>query len=187
MKRLSVSLLLLSLCICGFARIAPKPIDKKATSETVRLYRYLRNQVWGRKVIAGCQARWDYNTTDAEEIFNAAGKYPALNIFDFQHFRHPDIDYMADTALQWHRAGGIVGCRSQPVIAKDLHRRWLVEGLDHADLRFYADPDRPPVFYRTAATEFGDAREPIRPALSTDGTGAWFELRDCTGSLSIGW
>ena len=85
------------------------------------------------------------------------------------------------------QAGGIVGCRSQPVIAKDLHRRWLVEGLDHADLRFYADPDRPPVFYRTAATEFGDAREPIRPALSTDGTGAWFELRDCTGSLSIGW
>lgn len=82
---------------------------------------------------------------------------------------------------------GVVSCRSQPVIAKDLHRRWLVEGLDHADVRFYADPDRPPVFYRTAATEFGDAREPVRPALSADGTGAWFELRDWTGPLSVGW
>jgi len=144
MKRLSVSLMLLSLCICGFARIAPKPIDKKATSETVRLYRYLRNQVWGRKVIAGCQARWDYNTTDAEEIFNAAGKYPALNIFDFQHFRHPDIDYMADTALQWHRAGGIIGFiwhRSVPVAAPSRAIHSICRRLP--DRRSGAPPSRP--------------------------------------------
>ena len=85
------------------------------------------------------------------------------------------------------QAGGIVGCRSQPVVAKDLHRRWLVEGLDHADVRFYADPARPPVCYRSASTEFGDAREPVRPDLTTDGTGVWFELRDVSGVLSVGW
>ena len=85
------------------------------------------------------------------------------------------------------QAGGVVGCRSQPVVAKDLHRRWLVEGLDHADVRFYADPARPPVCYRSASTEFGDAREPVRPDLTTDGTGVWFELRDVSGVLSVGW
>lgn len=109
MKRAFATSLFLSLCICGFAQIAPKPIDKKATPETVLLYNYLRNEVWGKKVISGCQARWDYNTTDAEEIFRAGGRYPAMNIFDFQHFRHNDLDYMADTAKKWADDGGIVG------------------------------------------------------------------------------
>ena len=82
---------------------------------------------------------------------------------------------------------GVVGCRSQPVIAKDLRRRWLVEGLDHADVRFYVHPGHETVFYRTASTEYGDAREPIRPDIQTDGSGSFFELRDCTGVLSVGW
>ena len=82
---------------------------------------------------------------------------------------------------------GVVGCRSQPVVAKELHRRWLVEGLERADVRFYADPCRRPVFYRSASNEYGDAREPIRPELVIDGTGMWFELSDYSGPLSIGW
>ena len=106
MKRAFVATLFLSLFTCGFAQVAPNPIDKKATKEALQLYDYLRKDVWGKKVISGCQARWDYNTTDAQEIYNTAGKYPALNIFDFQHFRMDHIDYMADTALQWHKSGG---------------------------------------------------------------------------------
>lgn len=82
---------------------------------------------------------------------------------------------------------GVVGCRSQPVVAKELHRRWLVEGLVRADVRFYADPCRRPVFYRSASNEYGDARKPIRPELVIDGTGMWFELSDYSGPLSIGW
>ena len=82
---------------------------------------------------------------------------------------------------------GVVSCRSQPPIAKDLHRRWLVEGLDRADVRFYVQPGRETVYYAAAATEYGDAREPVRPDLRSDGTGVWFELRDWTGPLSIGW
>ena len=109
MKRAFVATLFLSLFTCGFAQVAPNPIDKKATKEALQLYDYLRKDVWGKKVISGCQARWDYNTTDAQEIYNTAGKYPALNIFDFQHFRMDHIDYMADTALQWHKSGGLVG------------------------------------------------------------------------------
>ena len=82
---------------------------------------------------------------------------------------------------------GVVGCRSQPVIAKNLHRRWLVDGLDHADVRFYGQPGQDTIYYRTASTEYGDAREPIRPEFVTDDTGTWFELRDYSGPLSIGW
>lgn len=82
---------------------------------------------------------------------------------------------------------GVIGCRAQPVVAKDLHRRWLIEGLEHADVRFFAQPGSPTVYYRTASTEYGDFREPIHPELTADGTGLWFELRDYSGPLSIGW
>jgi hypothetical protein len=82
---------------------------------------------------------------------------------------------------------GVVGCRSQPVIAKDLHRRWLVDGLENADVRFYVQPGHDTIYYRTASTEYGDSREPIRPELVTDGTGTFFELSGYTGELSVGW
>ena len=82
---------------------------------------------------------------------------------------------------------GVVGCRSQPVIAKDLHRRWLVDGLDHADVRFYVQPGHETIYYRTASTEYGDSREPIHTEFVTDGTGTWFELNDYSGQLSVGW
>lgn len=91
------------------AQIAPKPIDKKATKQVVGLYNYLRNDVWGKKVLSGCQARWDYNTTDADEVSKRTGQYPAVNIFDFQHFRLEHVNYLADTAKDWYQSGGIVG------------------------------------------------------------------------------
>lgn len=91
------------------AQIAPKPIDKKATKQVVGLYNYLRNDVWGKKVLSGCQARWDYNTTDADEVSKRTGQYPAVNIFDFQHFRLERVNYLADTAKDWYQSGGIVG------------------------------------------------------------------------------
>lgn len=102
--------------------------------------------------------------------------------------RIPVCAWFHDEVRVFVRQGdGVVGCHSQPVVSKDLHRRWLVEGLDHADVRFYVHPGRETVFYRTASTEYGDPREPIRPDIQTDGTGSFFELRDCTGVLSIGW
>ncbi len=113
MKRfLLLSALLLALFMPGiFAQgeVSPQPIDREATGPTRQLYRYLRDKVWGRQVLAGCQARWDYNTTDADGIRERAGKYPAVNIFDFQHFRQRNLNYLAPTAKQWNDAGGIVG------------------------------------------------------------------------------
>lgn len=108
--RMTLSLIAMAFTVAtASAQIVEQPIDKQATKETRELYQHLRNEVWGKRVIAGCQARWDYNTTDADEIFEKAGKRPVMNIFDFQHFRMPHVDYLKDTAKAWHDGGGIVG------------------------------------------------------------------------------
>lgn len=92
-----------------YAQIPKRPIDPEATKPTLELYSCLRNKVWGKRVLSGCQARWDYNTTDADGIYERTGKYPAINIFDFQHFRQHNLNYKSPTAKQWYDAGGIVG------------------------------------------------------------------------------
>lgn len=102
-------LLFVLMAIPSQARISQQPIDDAATGPTRQLYRYLRDKVWGQKVLSGCQARWDYNTTDADGIRERGGRYPAVNIFDFQHFRQPNLNYMGPTAKSWNDAGGIVG------------------------------------------------------------------------------
>ena len=109
MKRTILSFLLPLLALAMQAQIQEQPIDREATGPARQLYRYLRDKVWGKQVLSGCQARWDYNTTDADGIYERAGKYPAINIFDFQHFRQRNLNYMGPTAKAWHEAGGIVG------------------------------------------------------------------------------
>ena len=90
-------------------QISEQPVDKQANAATRKLYSFLRNEVWGKKVLAGCQAEWNYNTKDADSIYQVCGKYPAVNVFDFQHFDQSWIDYRTDVAKKWHDAGGIVG------------------------------------------------------------------------------
>lgn len=90
------------------AQIDENPADPDANEATRELYRYLREEVWGKKVLSGCQAEWNYNINDAQRIYEAAGKYPKVNVFDFQHFDQSWINYRTNTALQWHKAGGIV-------------------------------------------------------------------------------
>ena len=110
MKRLFFSLFLLAtLGAAAQTEIMQQPIDREANGPTRQLYRYLRDKVWGQKVLSGCQARWDYNITDAEGIKERSGRYPAINIFDFQHFRQRNLNYMGPTAKNWHKEGGIVG------------------------------------------------------------------------------
>lgn len=92
----------------GHAEIDPLPADPNANEATRQLYAYLKDEVWGRKVLSGCQAEWNYNINDAQRIKDACGKYPAVNVFDFQHFDQSWIDYRTNTAKAWHDAGGIV-------------------------------------------------------------------------------
>lgn len=91
------------------SQIDELPADKSANQETRKLYAYLKNEVWGKQVLSGCQAEWNYNTKDADSIYNVCGKHPAINVFDFQHFDQPWIDYRTDVAKKWHDSGGIVG------------------------------------------------------------------------------
>ena len=109
MKRTIFSFLLPLLALAMQAQIQKQPIDREATGPARQLYSYLLDKVWGKQVLSGCQARWDYNTTDADGIYERAGKYPAINIFDFQHFRQRNLNYMRPTAKAWNDAGGIVG------------------------------------------------------------------------------
>ncbi len=94
--------------------IDSSPCDKQATSQTKALYSYLRDEVWGKKVLSGCQALWNYNIKEAEKIHSYCGKYPAINVFDFQHYIDSEkgvdwINYHETTAKQWQDQGGIVG------------------------------------------------------------------------------
>ena len=107
-KRQSCMLVLAMMMSTASAQIDEHPVDPKATEATQELYRYLREEVWGKRVLSGCQAEWNYNTKDAERIHEACGKYPKVNVFDFQHFDQSWINYRTTTAKQWHDAGGIV-------------------------------------------------------------------------------
>lgn len=108
MKKLLCNLVLMVLVLSASAQIDENPVDPEANEETRELYRYLRDEVWGKKVLSGCQAEWNYNTNDANRIKEACGKYPKVNVFDFQHFDQPWINYRTATAKQWHDEGGIV-------------------------------------------------------------------------------
>ena len=90
------------------AQIDERPADPDANEAACQLYSYLRDEVWGQKVLSGCQAEWNYNVKDAERIRQAAGKYPKVNVFDFQHFDQSWINYRTNIAKNWHQAGGIV-------------------------------------------------------------------------------
>lgn len=108
MKKLICILALMGLVVSTRAQIDEHLADPEANEETRELYQYLRNEVWGKKVLSGCQAEWNYNINDAERIYKASGKYPKVNMFDFQHFDQPWINYRTPTAKQWHQSGGIV-------------------------------------------------------------------------------
>jgi len=108
MKRLLCIFALIGLVVSINAQIDENPADPDANEATRELYRYLREEIWGKKVLSGCQAEWNYNINDAKRIYEAGGKYPAVNVFDFQHFDQSWINYLTNTAKEWHDAGGIV-------------------------------------------------------------------------------
>lgn len=96
-------------CHAAVAQIDAQLCDSEATEATKELYRWLREDVWGKKVISGTNALWDYNITEAEKVSGYCGKLPKMNVFDFQHHYHSTPDYRSDVAYSWHRSGGIVG------------------------------------------------------------------------------
>lgn len=108
MKRIIILIAVLGCMTSALSQIDEHPVDALVNQETKNLYAYLKDEVWGKKVLSGCQAEWNYNINDAQRIKDAAGKYPAVNVFDFQHFDKSWINYRTNTAKTWNDAGGIV-------------------------------------------------------------------------------
>lgn len=92
-------------------------IDTNATPETQQLYNLLVTN-YGEKIISGVVANVDWNTREAENVYQWTGHYPALNTFDFCNMHaskdvNPDgwLNYSNISVVEdWHKAGGIVGC-----------------------------------------------------------------------------
>lgn len=143
MKRIITGLALLACATFGaVAQIDANLCDSKATAETKELYRYLREDVWGKKVISAAQALWDYNTTEADKIKGYCGKTPKMNIFDFQHHYESHVNYRSDLAKNWWQGGGIVGFIWHWHIPMTPFSREL------GDRGFYTDRDYERTYFR---------------------------------------
>ncbi len=88
--------------------------DASATEKTKRLYKYLQLN-YGSKMISSVIANINWNHKEADKIYTATGKYPAINGYDFIHIYVPNqgsngwINYNDLTPVtEWTDAGGLV-------------------------------------------------------------------------------
>ena len=86
--------------------------DKSATAEAQKLYAYLK-ECYGQKMLSSVIANVNWNTTEADKIYTATGKYPAFNCYDFIHIYVPSgngwINYSDITPVtNWTDKGGLV-------------------------------------------------------------------------------
>ena len=88
--------------------------DPSATEKTKRLYKYLQLN-YGSKTISSVIANVNWNTQEADKIYKATGKYPAMNCYDFIHIYVPKqgsngwINYNDITPVtNWADQGGLV-------------------------------------------------------------------------------
>ena len=97
--------------------IADVPVNPNATPETVKLYKFLKEN-FGKKMLAGAMANVAWNTGEAQQMYELTGKYPAINCFDFVHHAssaplNPSnwINYTNTQVVEdWANNGGIVAC-----------------------------------------------------------------------------
>lgn len=86
--------------------------DADANDDAKLLYRYLQLN-YGTNIISSVTANVNWNNDIAEDIYDATGKYPAINCYDFIHIFVPENNYWIDytditPAQEWADAGGIV-------------------------------------------------------------------------------
>ena len=91
--------------------IAKNLVTKEPTTEAKVLYDYLLSN-YGKKTISGIMANVNWNHEEADKVYKATGKYPALNCYDFIHILYSGanwINYSDITPVkEWADAGGIV-------------------------------------------------------------------------------
>ena len=91
-------------------QIDPKPINPKATQNTIRLKKYLAD-IYGKKMISGqMDLTWRDSADMAGKVFKDTGKYPALMGYDFMNYVGGGGDgrTQVEEAIAWWKKGGIV-------------------------------------------------------------------------------
>ena len=91
--------------------------NANATAEARQLFGIL-SSLYGQKIISGVVANVDWNTKEAENVYEWTGRYPALNVFDFINIHASKdvnkdgwLDYSDLSAVEgWWQQGGLVGC-----------------------------------------------------------------------------
>ena len=94
----------------------PEISNTDASEETKKLFNVLKD-LYGKKIVSGVVANVDWNTKEAENVYNWTGKWPALNVYDFINLHASKdvnsagwVDYSdITTAKNWWKEGGIVG------------------------------------------------------------------------------
>ncbi len=86
-------------------------VNTSATSQAQKVYAYLLEN-FEKKSISAMMANVAWNTEEAEKVFKATGKYPAINCFDYVHLPYSGenwIDYGDISPVKnWWEAGGLV-------------------------------------------------------------------------------
>ena len=95
----------------GEVKITENLSTADPTKESKALYDYIRG-LYGKKMISAVVADVNWNHHEADTVYMATGKYPAMNCYDFIHIYVPEnnwIDYSdLKPVTEWAGAGGIV-------------------------------------------------------------------------------
>jgi len=90
---------------------ASQTLVQATTTEAKAVFEYLKS-VYGSKTLSAAMANVNWNTNEADLVYKATGKYPAIATFDYIHLAWSPanwIDYSnTKVAEDWWNAGGIV-------------------------------------------------------------------------------
>ncbi len=125
-------------------------VNPNATAATQKVFSYLLEN-YENKILSGTMAEVNWNTNEAEMVYQWTGKYPAMNCFDYVHiYVSPAnwIDYDDITPVKdWWDAGGLVSMMwhwnvpvEDPAVDPDAGYNFYIE--DNAfDAAHINDPD----------------------------------------------
>ena len=93
----------------------PEPGEKTRTENAQKLFDVLKT-LYGNKIISGTTAVVDWNTNEAEQVYQWTNKYPAINTYDFINIHaskdvNPEgwLDYSDISGVKkWASEGGVV-------------------------------------------------------------------------------
>lgn len=92
--------------------VAPTATLVQGTTDEVKaVFKYMQS-IYGKKTLSATMANVNWNTNEADLVYKATGKYPAIATFDYIHLHYSPanwIDYSNTTVAEnWWNAGGLI-------------------------------------------------------------------------------